>query len=144
VALKEFLRSINGIVNRLAIVAVVTVFCGIFVFPLFHDREGAKSVKAELAEIGEALGEYHAETGEWPSAGGRSVAEALTGSAKEGSKVFIKHERRDAEGRFIDPWETPYRYFFSSGSYALRSAGPDGKFEAGINGRGDDFWYSPE
>ena len=140
-ALKEFLRSINGIVNRLAIVAVVTVFCGIFVFPLFYSREDAKTAKTELAAIGKALGEYHAETGAWPSSsGGRSVAEALAG----GAKIFSDHERRDDDGRFIDPWETPYRFFFSSGSYVLQSAGPDGKFEPGVSGGGDDYWFSPE
>lgn len=142
VALKDILRSIHGMMNQLAVVAVITVFCGIFIFPMFYDTKSAKSVKAEIAALGKALTDYHAETGAWPaSTGGRSVTDALGGAG--GGKVYSKHERRDPEGRFTDPWDTPFRYFFSStSSYAVQSAGPDGKFEKGLS-EGDDYWYAP-
>jgi hypothetical protein len=138
VAVKEFLKSIHTAMNKLALVAVITVFCGIFVFPLFYNRKDAKTAKSELAEIGGALQKFHAESGEWPSSGGRAVAAALGGA-----KAFSKHERKDSEGRFLDPWETPYRFYFSKDGFTVRSAGQDKKFAKGLSSGEDDYWFSP-
>lgn len=140
-AIKDFLRSIHSVVNRLAVVAVVTVFCGIFVFPLFYNTKDAKAAKSELAALGKALSDYHAENGAWPAAGARSVAEALSGAG--GGKAFTDHGRRADDGRLLDPWGNPFRFFFSSNRYAIQCAGADGEFEDGLGKGGDDYWYAP-
>ena len=139
--LERFIKGLNSIVNRLALAIVIIIFCGIFIFPLFHNNENSKAVKKELQQIGIALGKYYQENNKWPSSGGRSVAEALSGDGK--AKAFYKHERLDPEGRFIDPWEKPYRYFFSNDGCAVQSAGPDEKFADGMSVGGDDYWYAP-
>lgn len=138
--LRESLKAIHSVANRLALIVVVVVFCGIFVFPLFYSRKKAKEVKAELREIAVALGDYRSETGSWPSPGGRSVAEALLGDGR--GKAYSRHSRRDGEGRFVDPWEGPYRFFFSKSGFAIQSAGKDGKYTEGASGVGDDLWFS--
>lgn len=141
VVLQKFIKGLNSIVNRLALAIVIIIFCGIFIFPLFHDGENTKAVKSELQQIGIALGKYYQENNKWPSSGGRSVAEALAGEGE--AKAFYSHERLDPEGRFIDPWEKPYRYFFSNDACAVQSAGPDEKFADGMNVGSDDYWYAP-
>ncbi len=138
--LKDSLKAVNSAVNRLALVVVVVIFCGIFVFPLFYSRKRVKEVKAELAEIGGALEDYRAETGGWPPSGGRAVAVALLGGG--GAKAYSEHPRKDGEGRLVDPWDTPYRFFFSRGGFAIQSAGRDGKFADGSPSGGDDYWFS--
>lgn len=136
------LSKVHSAANQLAFILIVVVICGVFVFPLFYDRKKVRAVKTELAELGSALADYHAETGKWPAAGARSVATELSGG--EGKKAFSAHERRDAEGRFIDPWETPYRFYFSENGYVIRGAGDDGKFQDGPDEKADDYWYSPK
>ena len=139
--LKERLQAINSFVNTSALAIVIIIFCGIFVFPMFYKRKHVKEVKAEMLEIGNALEKFYAESGKWPSPGGRGVAGALTGEGDQ--KSFSTHPRRDGEGRFIDPWEYPYRYFFSKDGYAIQSAGRDGEFADGVGAGEDDYWYSP-
>ena len=139
--LQKFIKGLNSIVNRLALAIVIIIFCAIFIFPLFHDGENTKAVKSELQQIGIALEKYYQENNKWPSSGGRSVAEALAGERE--AKAFYRHERLDPEGRFIDPWEKPYRYFFSNDACAVQSAGPDEKFSDGMSVGGDDYWYAP-
>ena len=138
--LKERLQAVNSFVNTIALAIVIIIVFGIFILPMFYSRKSAKAAKAELAEIGEALTDYYAEKGAWPSSGGRAVAEALTGG---GSKAFSEHERRDDDGRFLDPWEKPYRFFFSKDAFAIQSSGPDKKFEDDAGTGGDDYWYAP-
>jgi len=141
VVLQNFIKGLNSIVNRLALAIVILIVFGIFIFPLFHNNENSKAVKAELRKLGAALDEYYREKNKWPSPGARSVAGALSGKA--GSGEFYSHERLDPEGRFIDPWQKPYRYFFSNDRYAIQSAGPDGDFSEGLNVGEDDYWYAP-
>ena len=139
--LQNFIKGINSIVNRLALAIVILIIFGIFIFPLFHSNKETKAVKSELKQIGAALQEYYQEQNKWPSPGARSVAAALAGGAD--GKAFYSHERLDPEGRFIDPWENPYRYFFSNDLYTIQSAGPDEKFSEGLNVGEDDYWYAP-
>ena len=139
--LQKFIKGVNSIVNRLALAIVILIIFGIFVFPLFHNNQDTRAVKSELRRIGNALGEYYQENNKWPSSGARSVAGALSGEGE--AKAFYKHARLDAEGRFIDPWEKPYRYFFSNDRCAIQSAGPDEEFSDGINVGEDDYWYAP-
>ena len=139
--LQNFIKGLNSIVNRLALAIVIIIIFGIFIFPLFHNHKDTKTVKLELRRIGDALEEYYQENNKWPSSGARSVAEALAGVAE--AKAFYRHIRLDPEGRFIDPWEKPYRYFFSNDRCAIQSAGPDEEFSDGINVGEDDYWYAP-
>lgn len=139
--LQQFIKGLNSIVNRLALAIVILIIFGIFIFPLFHNNKKTKTVKSELRQIGAALEEYYQEQNKWPSPGARSVAGALSGGGQ--SKGFYNHARLDPEGRFIDPWENPYRYFFSNDRYVIQSAGPDGEFSDGLNAGEDDYWYAP-
>jgi type II secretory pathway pseudopilin PulG len=138
--LKDSLKVVHSITNQAALVVVIVVFFGIFIFPLFYSQKKAKQLKAELREIGASLESYHSETGSWPSPGGRSVAEALLGGG--GGEAYSEHERRDGDGRFIDPWETPYRFYFSKSGFAIQSAGKNGKYAEGKSDTGDDVWFS--
>ncbi len=137
---KESLKAIHEIANRLALIVVIVVFCGIFIFPMFYSRKKANAVKMELREIAAALADYRSESGGWPSPGARSVSGALLGDG--GGKAYSQHLRRDEEGRFVDPWDTPYRFFFSKSGFVIQSAGKDGKHSDGAGGRGDDVWFS--
>ncbi|MCP4849004.1 MAG: hypothetical protein GY899_13770 [Verrucomicrobiaceae bacterium] len=139
--MQKFIKGVNSIVNRLALAIVILIIFGIFIFPLFHNHQDTRAVKSELGWIGGALEEYYQENNKWPSSGARSVAKALAGEGE--AKAFYRHERRDEEGRFIDPWKTPYRYFFSNDRYAIQSAGPDEEFSDGISAGEDDYWYAP-
>lgn len=138
-SLKEFLKSIHGAMDKLALAVVITVVCGIFVFPLFYSRKEVKEVRAELEAIGAGLEQYRAENGAWPSSSGAlAVSEALIGN---GGKGFVAHERRDRDGRLIDPWEKPFRYFFSNDGFVIQSAGKNGKFAEGLDNGSDDYWF---
>ena len=139
--LQNFIKGVNSIVNRLALAIVILIIFGIFIFPLFNSNKETKAVKSELQQIGAALEEYYHEQNKWPSPGARAVAAALAGEG--GAKGFSSHERLDPEGRFIDPWEKPYRYFFSNDRYTIQSAGPDEEFSDGFNLGEDDYWYAP-
>jgi hypothetical protein len=59
-----------------------------------------------------------------------------------GGEAYSEHERRDGDGRFIDPWETPYRFYFSKSGFAIQSAGKNGKYAEGKSDTGDDVWFS--
>ncbi len=135
---KASLKSIHSAVNTLALAVVLIVIGGIFILPMFRKKDSAEA-KRELAALGKALAALHSETGSWPEGGAIAVAGALLGA--EGGKALVEHERRDAQGRFIDPWETPFRFYFSQNAFAIQSAGPDGKFADGQNEE-DDYWFS--
>lgn len=133
--LKNALKGINSIVNRLALAIVILIVFAIFVSPLFYSRKEVKEVKNELKEIGKALESYNAEKHSWPSTGPSSVAAAL-------KETFYQHGKVDAKKRFIDPWDSEYRFFFSNDGYAIQSAGPDKEFADGEGSGTDDYWYS--
>lgn len=97
----------------------------------------------DIQSLFDALQQYKEYTGGYPVGSNADIAKALKG--RNAKNVFIvvgrKSEVND-KGEFLDPWGTPYRFYFSDSSIVVRCAGPNKRFEDSLAPNADDFWRS--
>ena len=96
-------------------------------WPKFQEKNTA--ILALIVE--EGLSEYHEEIGDYPTGTPSAVIAALLGNNPR-DKAYLKSDFRaflDSSGNAQDAWKQPFRFDKqASGSFILRSAGPDGTF----------------
>ena len=88
----------------------------------------------------DGLQKYKETVGAYPTGGNSDVARALQG--QNAKKVIILVGRKleqNGKGEFVDPWGTPFRFYFSENSVLLRSAGPNRRFEETSSVDFDDY-----
>jgi len=87
------------------------------------------------------LQQYKEFVGEYPSGNNASIAKALLGQSEK--KVLILAVRRsdlNDKGEIVDPWRTPYQFYFSHNEVLIRSAGPNKAWEDSAIPGADDLY----
>ena len=89
------------------------------------------------------LQQYKEFTGAYPVGNNVSITRAMQG--KNDQKVLILSIRQidlNDKGEIVDPWNTPYRFYFSGDEVLIRSAGPNRIWEDDDSPQADDLYRS--
>src|SRR5215471_20706405 len=85
------------------------------------------------------LQQYREFVGSYPTGNNAAITKAMLGQT--GKKVLILTVRRsdiNDKGEVVDPWGTPYQFYFSNDQVLIRSAGPNKAFEDSATPTADD------
>ncbi|HOX56440.1 MAG TPA: hypothetical protein P5205_06850 [Candidatus Paceibacterota bacterium] len=85
--------------------------------------------------------QYREFVGSYPSGNNPSIAKALLGRSDR--KVLILAVRKsdmNDKGEILDPWGTPFRFYFSDNEVMIRSAGPNKVWEDSNAATEDDLY----
>jgi len=89
------------------------------------------------------LQQYKEFTGAYPVGNNVSITKAMMG--KNEKKVLILSIRQsdlNDKGEIVDPWQTPFRFYFSGDEVLIRSAGPNRVWEDDLAPESDDLYRS--
>jgi len=89
------------------------------------------------------LQQYKEFTGAYPVGNNVSITRAMQG--KNDKKVLILSIRQtdlNDKGEIVDPWNTPFRFYFSGDEVLIRSAGPNRVWEDDVSPLADDLYRS--
>lgn len=87
------------------------------------------------------LQQYKEFVGSYPSGNSADISKALFGQTEK--KVLILAVRKsdlNSKGEILDPWGTPYQFYFSLNAILIRSAGPNKAFEDSKTFPSDDLF----
>ena len=87
------------------------------------------------------LQQYKEFVGTYPTGNNIQIAKALLGQTEK--KVLILAVRRsniNDKGEILDPWGTPYQFYFSHNEVMIRSAGPNRVWEDSSTATADDLY----
>ncbi len=87
------------------------------------------------------LQQYKEFVGSYPSGANAAITKALLGQTEK--KVLILAVRRsdiNDKGEIVDPWKTPYQFYFSHNEVLIRSAGPNKAWEDSAISTADDLY----
>lgn len=85
--------------------------------------------------------QYREFVGSYPTGNNAAITKALLGQTEK--KVLILAVRRsdvNDKGEIVDPWGTPYQFYFSHNEVLIRSAGPNKVWEDSAVATGDDLY----
>ena len=106
-------------------------------------REGVPVHAHEMDSLIVALLQYRTEFGTLPVGPDSAVCKALSGeNAKKIKFIEMRSTRIGTDGRFLDRWGTPYRFYFSDDGVLVRSAGPNRQFDDQRVEQVDDYFRS--
>jgi type II secretory pathway pseudopilin PulG len=110
-------------------------------YPFPPEWEGIRHIEGVTRALQMALAQYKQEFGEYPAGDNRAVSKALQGENPK-KKPFIELGRNEVspEGDLLDPWGTPYRFYFSGGRPLIRSAGENRQFDSSASKSYDDYF----
>jgi|ERR1043166_2491113 hypothetical protein len=103
------------------------------------DRTSKFNADADNLILG--LQQYKEFVGTYPTGNNISIAKALLGQTEK--KVLILAVRRsnvNDKGEILDPWGTPYQFYFSHNEVMIRSAGPNRVWEDSSTATADDLY----
>ena len=85
--------------------------------------ENVSRIDSELSTLAVAIQRYQSREGTFPQGSNIEISRKLDG--KDGNIQYIKFPRRsiDSEGRFVDPWGTPYVFAHRSDRMIIWSFG---------------------
>ena len=89
------------------------------------------------------LQQYKEFVGSYPSGNSADISKALFGQTEK--KVLILAVRKsdlNSKGEILDPWGTPYQFYFSHNAILIRSAGPNKVFEDNKTFQSDDLFQT--
>jgi hypothetical protein len=87
------------------------------------------------------LQQYKEFVGTYPSGNNAAITKAMLGQTER--KVLILAVRRsdmNDKGEIVDPWGTPYQFYFSHNEVLIRSAGPNKVWEDSAFPNADDLY----
>jgi len=85
--------------------------------------------------------QYREFVGSYPTGNNAEITKALLGQTEK--KVLILAVRRsdvNDKGEIVDPWGTPFQFYFSHNEVLIRSAGPNKVWEDSAVTTGDDLY----
>ncbi|MEY2408516.1 MAG: hypothetical protein QOF48_1186 [Verrucomicrobiota bacterium] len=109
-------------------------------FTTFRVNARSTRLTQDVESLFDGLQKYKEHVGAYPVGSNSDVARALQG--QNAKKVIILVGRKleqNGKGEFVDPWGTPFRFYFSDNSVLLRSAGPNRRFEESTSMDFDDY-----
>lgn len=104
------------------------------------DEKVAK-FNADCDNLIQGLQQYKEFVGTYPTGNNAAIAKALLGQTEK--KVLILAVRRsdlNDKGEIVDPWRTPYQFYFSHNEVLIRSAGPNKAWEDSAIATADDLY----
>ncbi len=104
------------------------------------DEKVAK-FNADCDNLIQGLQQYKEFVGTYPTGANAAIAKALLGQTEK--KVLILAVRRsdlNDKGEIVDPWRTPYQFYFSHNEVLIRSAGPNKAWEDSAIPTADDMY----
>jgi hypothetical protein len=125
----------------LILVGVTGVFQVAKAWTLKHADEKVTKFNADCDNLILGLQQYREFVGSYPTGNNVAITKALLGQT--GKKVLILTVRRsdiNDKGEIVDPWGTPYQFYFSTDEVLIRSAGPNKAFEDSAIATADDLY----
>lgn len=106
-------------------------------------RADAKVAKfnADCDNLIMGIQQYREFVGSYPTGNNVFITKSLLGQTDK--KVLILAVRRsdiNDKGEIVDPWGTPYQFYFSHNEVLIRSAGPNKVWEDSANPTSDDLF----
>jgi hypothetical protein len=106
-------------------------------------RADAKIAKfnADCDNLIMGIQQYREFVGSYPSGNNAAITKALLGQTEK--KVLILAIRRSElndKGEIVDPWGSPYQFYFSFNEVMIRSGGPNKIFEDSAVATADDLY----
>jgi len=140
---RDISMTIQGFkVVGFAIAAVVLV---VFLCTKFRTDRRDSRIESHTTMLIAALQGYKAETGTYPPGDSRDIGNALFGRNAQKIIYYETANRyRTPEGDILDPYGTPYRFYFSGDHVLIRSAGRNKRFEDGTVERSDDYYRTDD
>jgi hypothetical protein len=131
--------------RALTIVLIVIGVAGVLLVAKAWTQRRAGDLVAKFNEDcdGLILGlqQYKEFVGTYPTGNNIAIAKALLGQTEK--KVLILAVRRadmNDKGEILDPWRTPYQFYFSENEVMIRSAGPNKAWEDATVPTADDLY----
>jgi hypothetical protein len=77
------------------------------------------------------LQQYREFVGNYPTGNNATVAKALLGRSEKKILILAVRNKSDIndKGEILDPWRTPFRFYFADNEVMIRSAGPNKVWE---------------
>jgi hypothetical protein len=121
--------------------SLAVLLLAIFLYPALHREKGVRHIDRITATLHAALALYKEEFGTYPAGNSRAVSKALQGDNPK-QKHFIELSRGEVspEGDLLDPWGTPYLFYFSGQKPLIRSAGENRQFDDSTSKHCDDYF----
>ena len=131
----------------IAIIAVVLAVAGVlWVAKAWTPRVDQKLLKFHTDADNLILGlqQYREFIGSYPSGNNITVAKALLGRTDKKVLILAVRNKSDIndKGEIMDPWRTPFRFYFAENEVMIRSAGPNKVWEDSDVPTADDLYRS--
>lgn len=90
------------------------------------------------------LQQYREFIGSYPTGNNITVAKALLGRTNKKVLILAVRNKSDIndKGEILDPWRTPFRFYFAENEVMIRSAGPNKVWEDSDVPSADDLYRS--
>jgi hypothetical protein len=88
------------------------------------------------------LQQYREFVGNYPTGNNITIAKALLGRTEKKVLILAVRNKSDIndKGEILDPWGTPFRFYFSDNEVMIRSAGPNKVWEDSEVQTADDLY----
>lgn len=109
-------------------------------FNTFRVNARTLRLTQDIESLFDGLQKYKEHVGSYPAGSNSDIAKALQG--QNSKKVIILVGRKleqNGKGEFLDPYGTPFRFYFSENSVLIRSAGENRRFEESTSMDFDDY-----
>ena len=131
----------------IAIIAVVLAVAGVlWVAKAWTPRVDQKLLKVHTDADNLILGlqQYREFIGSYPTGNNITVAKALLGRTNKKVLILAVRNKSDIndKGEIMDPWRTPFRFYFAENEVMIRSAGPNKVWEDSDVSTSDDLYRS--
>ena len=127
------------------IVAVLGITGVLWVAKAWTPRRGdPKILKFQTDSDNLILGlqQYREFVGSYPTGNNVTIARALLGQTDKKVLILAVRNKSDVndKGEILDPWRTPFRFYFSDNEVMIRSAGPNQVWEDSDVQTADDLY----
>ncbi len=88
------------------------------------------------------LQQYREFVGTYPVGNNAAIAKALLGRSEKKILILAVRNKSDIndKGEILDPWRTPFRFYFADNEVMIRSAGPNKVWEDSDVPTADDLY----
>ena len=88
------------------------------------------------------LQQYREFIGSYPTGNNAAIAKALLGRTDKKVLILAVRNKSDIndKGEILDPWRTPFRFYFADNEVMIRSAGPNQVWEDSDVQTADDLY----
>jgi hypothetical protein len=129
----------------LAIIVVVLAIAGVlWVAKAWTPRVDPQTLKFQTDADNLILGlqQYREFIGSYPTGNNITVAKALLGRTDKKVLILAVRNKSDIndKGEIMDPWRTPFRFYFAENEVMIRSAGPNKVWEDSDVPTADDLY----